>query len=519
MALVFSSEDRVGKQIDFVPKEATSERTLAQVYEVDRCLAWIRENHFSRVALQFPDEHLKDAVPVLRCLQNALPSPVTSFILGDTSYGSCCVDEVTAEHYNADSIIHFGSACLSPTMRLPVLYCFCPQQFNVHCVVRQVQELISDRSTPLIVMADTMYQHAVDSVASELQSTFSLVVASRLQIPPSVIKTSVDLLPHSEWDNTGAEGLPNRHSPVKDSAGPLSSNSELLSGCVSSYCKCHRCFSLPNDRGLDEFTIVYMGEEGQVLTNLMMTLNKCPFVTYKTESRTTRRETLNVSRELMKRYYMIERAKDANIVGIVAGTLGVSKTKEMIMHLKKLVKEAGKKSYTLAVGKLNVAKLANFMEVDVFVLVACMQNSLIDSKDFVKPVVTPFEMEVACNQARHWTGDYVTDFLQLLPGAAEYVPAVPASQDSADVSLVTNKLRILGRKSEVEASSVVMLRSDALTVSTLGEGSKDAAEYLASRSWKGLESGEGETTSATKLKQGRIGLPTQYEDEPTDAGL
>ena len=31
-------------------------------------------------------------------------------------------------------------------------------------------------------------------------------------------------------------------------------------------------------------------------------------------------------------------------------------------------------------GKLNVAKMANFMEVDVFVLVACPENTLIDSK-------------------------------------------------------------------------------------------------------------------------------------------
>lgn len=31
-------------------------------------------------------------------------------------------------------------------------------------------------------------------------------------------------------------------------------------------------------------------------------------------------------------------------------------------------------------GKLNVAKMANFMEVDCYVLVSCPENSLIDSK-------------------------------------------------------------------------------------------------------------------------------------------
>lgn len=27
---------------------------------------------------------------------------------------SCCVDEVAAEHINADVVVHYGRACLSP---------------------------------------------------------------------------------------------------------------------------------------------------------------------------------------------------------------------------------------------------------------------------------------------------------------------------------------------------------------------------------------------------------------------
>ena len=36
-------------------------------------------------------------------------------------------------------------------------------------------------------------------------------------------------------------------------------------------------------------------------------------------------------------------------------------------------------------GKLNVAKMANFMEVDVYVLVACPESSLVDSQ--VLPII------------------------------------------------------------------------------------------------------------------------------------
>ena len=159
-----------------------------------------------------------------------------------------------------------------------------------------------------------------------------------------------------------------------------------------------------------------MGKEGRTLTNLMMTFNKCPFYTYNPQNQVCRKETLNVNRALMKRYYLVEKAKDAGVVGIVAGTLGVTEYLAIIAHLKDIIKKAGKKSYTFVVGKLNVAKLANFMEVDVFVLVSCPENSLLDSQEFYKPVLTPFEMELACNRAREWTGDYVTDFRHLLPG-------------------------------------------------------------------------------------------------------
>lgn len=62
----------------------------------------------------------------------------------------------------------------------------------------------------------------------------------------------------------------------------------------------------------------------------------------------------------------------------------------------------GKKSYTIVVGKLNTAKLANFMEVDIFVLVGCPENTLVDSTQYYKPIITPYEMELACNTQRYW---------------------------------------------------------------------------------------------------------------------
>ena len=203
------------------------------------------------------------------------------------------------------------------------------------------------------------------------------------------------------------------------SSGPLKAEPSETSDSFNTDDEIHRCgrtVRLPADENIDSYLIFYIGRESPTLTNLMMNFNKCPFYTYDPNTFTGRRESLNINRALMKRYYMVERAKDASIVGIVVGTLGVARYLQLIGRLKLLIKTAGKKSYTFVVGKLNVAKLANFLEIDVFVLVACPENTLIDSSEFYKPVVTPFEMEIACNKARQWTGDYITDFQDLLPG-------------------------------------------------------------------------------------------------------
>ena len=44
------------------------------------------------------------------------------FVLGDTSYGACCVDEVAAQHLDAEIVVHYGRACLTPTSHMPAVW-------------------------------------------------------------------------------------------------------------------------------------------------------------------------------------------------------------------------------------------------------------------------------------------------------------------------------------------------------------------------------------------------------------
>lgn len=73
----------------------------------------------------------------------------------------------------------------------------------------------------------------------------------------------------------------------------------------------------------------------------------------------------------------------------------------MVEYAKNLITSRGKRFYIFFVGKLNVPKLANFQDIDMFVLIGCGQNSLIDSKEFFKPIITPYELELALKKYHH----------------------------------------------------------------------------------------------------------------------
>jgi diphthamide biosynthesis protein 2 len=64
------------------------------------------------------------------------------------------------------------------------------------------------------------------------------------------------------------------------------------------------------------------------------------------------------------------------------GTLGVAEYMDVLTRIKEMLTLAGKKYYTFVMGKLNPAKLANFMEIDVFVVIACPENSLVSGSGF-----------------------------------------------------------------------------------------------------------------------------------------
>ncbi|XP_023663156.1 2-(3-amino-3-carboxypropyl)histidine synthase subunit 2 [Paramormyrops kingsleyae] len=496
MSVAFSSDGAQTIQkslaVDVVVRE-TKAKSLEESYQIKETCDFIRENNFHKVALQFPDNLLVDSIKIASRLQETTGAKL--YILGDTSYGSCCVDEVAAEHAGAQCIVHYGRACLSPSRRLPLMYVFGKRPIDLSKCATAFQELYPDHQSHVVVLYDVVYSHIIDDLLKLLQPEYVNVITSVLNVDGVVCKSYGQILQQAK--DTG-------HTEAE-----LALYGDRL---VHKY---GRQFILKEGCSIEDYSIFYVGQEGVTLTNFMMTWNKCSFCSFDPETMVGRFETININRALMKRYYLIEKAKDASIVGILVGTLGVANYLSIIDQLKKIIHKAGKKSYLFAMGKLNVAKLANFLEIDIFVLVACPENSLLDSSEFYRPVVTPFEMEIACNNQREWTGDYIIDFQDLLPGACSHIDCSDSNEDdgeTTDVSLITGALRSSGFSSlepkDAVPGSAVVQKNQTLMLAH----ANTAASFLSGRSWQGLDQKLGETP-VVKAVEGRRGIAIAYEEE------
>ena len=142
-------------------------------------------------------------------------------------------------------------------------------------------------------------------------------------------------------------------------------------------------------------------------------------------------------------------------------------------------------------GKPSPAKLANFPEIDVFVLVADPQGMILDSKEYYAPIITPYEAMMAFSENAEWEQHKYS--LELT------ADDTPSNDPAENVGSQVNAL--------------VLQAQEALQVADIGHGTKDiivssGAEYLIhKRTWKGVDSGRGpgEKKEASAVALGRSG--------------
>lgn len=388
-----------------------SDEQISTTYEIQRTLNEIKSHSWRKVALQFPDEMLPDSARVFQLLARGLratpngrqestekgaDTSATSndlskqlsgldinndkgtfklTILADTSYGACCVDEIAAEHVEADAVVHYGRACLSSTARLPVIHIFTHQGLACEKVVESFKNAFPDRSMRIVLTADLPYANHVPAIHQVLvKEGYGTIFAAEIIRDP-------------------ASPIPNRTVPEEVRGSP-----ERL--------KHWRLFHI-----------------SQPPTSLLLTLSSrlSEIRLYPTEGPThndfiTTSLVANTSLVLRRRYALVTSMATVAIWGILINTLSVKNYLHVLDLVRSQIAAAGKKSYLFVVGKLNPAKVANFSEVGGWVVVGCWESSLVDSKDFYKPIITPFELELALrrDEDRIWTGEWSADFQRIL---------------------------------------------------------------------------------------------------------
>ncbi len=378
-----------------VPTRETrlSHDEIRRVYEIERTAKEVKEGGWKKIALQFPDTMLNDAPRVFEFLQKALddlpskptaesvaedvqqldinkasgqPSKERLSILADTSYGACCVDEIAAEHVEAEVVVHYGRTCLSPTARLPVIYVFTTHELDLDHVLEAFEKQFSDKTSKVVLMADIAYSDHLPTLLKNVQAAgYTNVFAPKIIHNPS-------------------SPIPNRTIPSSVSSG---------------------------EEQLIDYQLFHISDPQPSLLLTLSSRLQSMFI-YHTDKFHPRVEEAMTSRLLRRRYAILTSLNTCPIFGILINTLSVKNYLPTISAIQAQIAAAGKKSYTFVVGKVNAAKVANFSEIGGWVVVGCWESSLLESTEFFRPIITPFELGLALqsDEERVWTGEWNPDF-------------------------------------------------------------------------------------------------------------
>lgn len=324
-------------------------------FEIYKSVWKIKSFQSKRVALQFPEGLL-----IYACVISDIIKEFTgaeTLIMGDVTYGACCVDDFTAKALGADFMIHYGHSCLVPisaTEGIQMLYVFVDIKIdNVHFV--ETIKYNFEPETRIALVSTIQFVAALQGVAEELRETFSVVIPQVKPLSPG----------------------------------------EIL-GCTS-----------PKLEDVD--ALIYLGDGRFHLESVMIANPHVSAYRYDPYSKVFSHEKYDHSKMQAIRQKAISVAREAETVGIILGTLGRQGSPKILDTLKETLKNQGKKSFTVLLSEIFPDKLKLFLHVDAWVQIACPRLSIDWGMAFQKPVLTPYEMSVALEQVS-WQERYPMDF-------------------------------------------------------------------------------------------------------------
>ncbi|KAK6201541.1 Diphthamide biosynthesis protein 2 [Scheffersomyces amazonensis] len=537
---------------------------INEYYSLEQVIQFLQQRgedgrlKYKRVTLQFPDSLVGDSATIVHELQRRLGITCSSidtssscncnsksnsnseccqkvdndndnnsqsqaiWILADTSYSPCCVDEVAAEHVNSDLVIHFGDACLNIIDKLPVAYVLGKPQIDIEKLIVQFKQRFPvDEGHKIILMSDSPHTYLLRDLYNLLKDEY-----------PHLLYTDLAIDNNSSATIIGYE-------PIRSNEEAFRILNRNIIGLNAS--------SIDNEEDntafLQEYDLFHITKpETPRLLQLTTTFNS---VTLFADGNISQGPFPN----LMRRYRYMHMARSAGTVGLLVNTLSLMNTKKLINQIGQKIKQAGKKHYIFVVGKPNVAKLANFESIDMWCILGCDHQGIIidQSNEYFKPIVTPYELLLALSDELTWTGKWITDFNSILRNLSNeeeeeeekeeeprnneqqeedkppvFDPVTGTFVSTSQPLRQINHLSITAEEEQEEDStnsSNSLVKKFSATIAIKNTVSTSAV-HLQNRHWTGLgsdfntEDGEGEEDGNEQgaiLEEGRGGIARGYD--------
>ncbi|KAH8906619.1 diphthamide biosynthesis protein 1 [Coniochaeta sp. PMI_546] len=333
-------------------------------FEVPKTIHRIRSLGAKRVALQMPEGLLLFATTISDILTEFCPG-IETLIMGDVTYGACCIDDYTARAMGCDLLVHYAHSCLIPVdvTKIKTLYVFVDISIDTSHLLSTLEHNFSPGKT--IAMVGTIQFNAtIHGVKSTLEKAGFRVIVPQI--------------------------------------APLSKG-EIL-GCTS-----------PN---LDQYAgetpvdlILYLGDGRFHLESIMIHNPSIPAYRYDPYSRKLTHEVYEHAEMQDLRRSAIRTAKGAKKWGLILGSLGRQGNPHTMALIERKLKAKGVPFVNLLLSEIFPGKLAMMGDVECWVQVACPRLSIDWGYAFPRPLLTPYEALIALEEKEDWgTGVYPMDY-------------------------------------------------------------------------------------------------------------
>ena len=139
-----------------------------------------------KVSLQFPEGLLLHSTLISDIISKFCK--VETLILGDVTYGACCVDDLASKQLGCDFIVHYGHSCLVAIPDLVIqnaLYVFVEIKFDVETFVESVVQNFSERQNlPICLMGIIQFNSSLLLAKAMLEKQRGFTKVSLPQCKP-----------------------------------------------------------------------------------------------------------------------------------------------------------------------------------------------------------------------------------------------------------------------------------------------------------------------------------------------